>query len=112
MAPRGPRDPYEQLLELAERELECAGRGEYGALAEIAAERTRIIETLPPVAPVTARETLERAALMQARVTVELQRGRAQALFALRHVLHARRAARGYGRSVGAAAVPRIDASA
>ncbi len=112
MAPRRQRDPYEQLLALAERELECAGRGEYDELSEIAAERAEIIAALPPVAPAGARDTLERAALMQARVTIELERGRAQTVLALRHVTHARRAARGYRRSVGAVGVPRIDASA
>jgi hypothetical protein len=112
MAPRGQRDPYEQLLALAERELECAGSGDYEALAGIAAEREAIVETLPATPPASARETIELALLTQERVTIELQRGRAQMLCELRHVVHARRAARGYGRSVGLAGVTRIDASA
>ncbi len=113
MTPSGPGDPYERLLALAERELECAGAGQWAALPAIAAERAAIIQALPATPPPTARANLERAALTQARVTIELQRGRAQTLFALRHVLHARRAARGYRRSLGQAApVTRINASA
>ncbi len=112
MAPRRTCSPYERLLTLAERELECAGTGEYAELPEIAAERAAIIERLPATPPPEARPALVRAALTQARVTIELRRGREQTVFSLRRVLHARRAARGYGRAVGAAARSRIDASA
>jgi hypothetical protein len=97
MARQRPRDPYVALLRLAERELELAGAGEFGALAEIAAERDALIATLPDVPPADARETLERTALIQERTTIELQRGREQMLLAVRHVTHGLRAARGYG---------------
>ncbi len=113
MAARRRRDPYARLLELAERELECAGRGEYAALAELADERAALIENLPQTPPADVRATLVRIALTQERTSIELQRGREQMLLALRRVVQARRAARGYGRSVGhSAAPPRVDASA
>jgi len=111
MAPDQPHDPYRRLLELSERELECAGAGRLDALPQIAAERKALIESLPARPPASARQLLVQATLTQTRVTMELQRGREQALFSLRRVLQARRAARGYYQSAGQApAAPRVDA--
>jgi len=113
MAGRRSSDPYEQLLALSECELEHAGRGEFGELAAIAAEREAIIAALPPTSPAEARPTLVRIALANERVSIELQRGREQVLFALRRVVLARRTAQGYRRSFGdAATISHIDASA
>jgi len=113
MTPPRPRDPYAALLWLAERELEHAGAGEYGALPDIAAQRESIIAGLPATPPAEARETLVLTALMHERVAIELQRGREQTVLALRRVTLGLRAAHGYGRSFGDTGAPtHIDASA
>lgn len=111
MEPGQPHDPYRRLLELSERELECAGAGRLDALPEIAAERKALIASLPATPPASARQVLVQATLTQTRVTMELQRGREQALFSLRRVLQARRAARGYYHSAEhAPTASRVDA--
>jgi len=113
MAPAPPaRDPYEALAELADRELELAGLGRYDAVLALARERDAIIARLPASPPPHARATLERAALTQERVSIELMRGQAQILFGLRRIEHVRRVARGYRRSVPETAAAHVDATA
>ncbi len=104
------RDPYEQLLELAQQELEYAGQGRYDALADIGERRAAIIDGLPATPPAQARSTIELALLTQERVTIELLRGREQMLLALQRISDAPQTARGYKRSIAARTGPaRID---
>jgi hypothetical protein len=102
--------PYEAMLELIERELQLAGEARYDELAEVTAARAALAESLPEQPPQAAREPLERASLMQQRLTIELLRGREALMLALREVQHAQRAAHGYKphRRVS----KRVDASA
>lgn len=101
--------PYEQLIELLSQELELAGEGRFQELADANAARAALIASLPAAPPASAREPLERAALMQARLDIELQRGKEALLLALRELQRASRAARGYA---PAPRKPRISTSA
>jgi len=113
MSRQSAGDPYERLLALANEELEHAGRGEYDRLADLYRRRAAIIAGLPARPPASAIPTLQRTALIQERVTIELMRGREEKLFLLRRIVQARRAARGYRRSVARrAAATRIDTRA
>jgi hypothetical protein len=101
--------PYDALLELIERELELAGEGRFDEVAELAASRELLTGSLPAAPPASARPALERAALLQQRLTIELLRGREAVLLELAQIERGWRAARGYGpRNRG----PRVSASA
>ena len=65
-------------------------------LAALGEERERLIEALPPLAPVGARGSLEQAAELQQRVSAELTRALAIAREGLKRVDNSRRAAAGY----------------
>jgi hypothetical protein len=67
-------DPYERILALGERELELVQAERWEELAALGSEREELIASLPAVAPQIARGSLERAAELQQRVSLELAR--------------------------------------
>jgi hypothetical protein len=87
---------YERLAALAEHELELVGEGQLDQLDELVAERGELIARLPSAPPDWAAPALERAALMQRRVMIELTRRREAVLLELATVERARRMASGY----------------
>src|SRR3954471_10868991 len=89
-------DPYERILELGELELELVKGQRWEELAQLGAEREQLIASLPPLAPRAANEPLERAAVMQQRVSAELARSIALAREGLGRLDRGRRAAAGY----------------
>lgn len=89
-------DPYERILELGERELELVQGQRWEELAALGAERADLIDSLPALAPSSARGSLEQAAVLQQRVSAELTRALAIAREGLKRVDHGRRAAAGY----------------
>jgi hypothetical protein len=93
---RGLTDPYERILELGELELELVKGQRWEELAQLGAEREQLIASLPPLAPRTARDPLERAAVLQQRVSAELGRSIALAREGLARLDRGRRAAAGY----------------
>jgi hypothetical protein len=101
---------YEQLARLIEEELELAGLGRFDELATDGAERAALMASLPAVPPPGARTPLERAALLQQRLTIELLRARETLLRALSDVERGRRVVRGYGPPKRSA--PRLTESA
>jgi hypothetical protein len=102
--------PYEALLELIERQLQLAGEGRFDELRKVAAAHAALVETLPETPPSAAREVLQRAWLMQQRLTIELTRGREAVVHGLGELDRARRTANGYSPSRRRA--PRLIASA
>jgi hypothetical protein len=88
--------PYEALARSIERELELVGEGRFDELAQLHAERAALITTLPAVPPAHARPALQRAALMNKRVEIEILRCREALLLDLASVERVGRAARGY----------------
>lgn len=88
--------PYETLARIAERELELLGAGRLHELVDLAAERDALLATLPPTPPASARPALERAALIQKRVTMEITRRREAIVLELAQLEQVRRVARGY----------------
>jgi len=88
--------PYEALARMIERELELVGTSDYEALAELKAERDALIASLPEVPPASARPALQRAALMNKRVEIEIVRMREALLLEFANVERVGRTARGY----------------
>jgi flagellar biosynthesis/type III secretory pathway chaperone len=88
--------PYETLARIAERELEVLASGRLDELERLAAEREALLATLPETPPACARPALERAALTQKRVTMEIVRRREAIVLELAQLEQARRLARGY----------------
>jgi hypothetical protein len=88
--------PYETLLELIEHELHLAGEGRFDELARAAEARAVHVSTLPPTPPAAARPALERAELMQKRLTIEVLRCREALVLSLGELERVKRAARGY----------------
>jgi hypothetical protein len=88
--------PYEALARIIERELELVGNGDYEALAELKSERDALIATLPGTPPASARPALQRAALMNKRVQIEIERMREALLLGFANVERVDRTARGY----------------
>jgi hypothetical protein len=88
--------PYEALARMIERELELVGTGDYEALAELKSERDALIATLPATPPACARPALQRAALMNKRVEIEIVRVREALLVEFANVDRVSRTARGY----------------
>lgn len=95
---------------MIERELEVVGAGRLDELPEITTARQELIASLPATPPAAAGPALERAALMQKRLEIELLRRREAVLIELAKVERARRAARGYAPPRPRA--PRVSASA
>ena len=65
--------PYEALVALAQRERDLVDEGAFERLEALADERTRLIATLPPQAPLSALPALERAAALQQATTAALR---------------------------------------
>jgi hypothetical protein len=95
-----PAQPYETLARSLERELELIGEGALDELDALYAERAALLESLPAVAPAEARPALQRVALMNKRVEIEILRRREALLADVATVERAERAARGYGAAV------------
>ena len=93
---RGLTDPYERILELGELELDLVQGQRWEELAALGEERERLIASLPPLAPSSARGSLERAAVLQQRVSAELARSLALAREGIGRMERGRRAAAGY----------------
>lgn len=88
--------PYETLARILERELEALGSGRLDELEGLKAEREALIDGLPPVPPAVARPALERAALTQKRVQMEVVRRREAIVLELAQLERVRRVAHGY----------------
>jgi hypothetical protein len=75
-APNLDAAPYETLARSIERELELIGEGDFDELARLHAARAALIGSLPATPPSSARPALQRAALMNKRVEIEILRRR------------------------------------
>jgi hypothetical protein len=64
---------YGRLVELAERELSLVRAGSLDGLPGLWEERRAVVASLPPVPPLDARESLERAAELQGLTTALLE---------------------------------------
>jgi hypothetical protein len=102
--------PYEALARSLERELELIGESSLDKLAALHSERAALIESLPPVPPASARPALQRAALMNKRIEIEILRRREALLLDAANVELVGRTARGYTPHVEAR--PHIQATA
>jgi hypothetical protein len=87
---------YETLARSFERELELVGEGRFDEVATLQAERAAFLVTLPAIPPANARPALQRAALMNKRVEIEILRCREALLLDLANVELVTRVARGY----------------
>lgn len=92
---------YDMLADLAERELELVAAGAIGELPQIHDERDALLATLPTQPPVSARDALERAAVVQARVTIALEMRRNELAADLSRLGQGRIMLRGYRPPVG-----------
>jgi hypothetical protein len=88
--------PYETLARSIERELELVGEGDFDELADLHAARAALIGSLPAVPPSSARPALQRAALMNKRVEIEILRRREALQLDLARAQLVGRTARGY----------------
>ena len=88
--------PYETLARSIERELELIGEGRFDELAPLHAERAALLDGLPEAPPVKARPALQRAALLNKRLEIEILRYREALLLDLANVELVARTARGY----------------
>jgi hypothetical protein len=95
-----PSQPYEALARSLERELELIGEGALDELATLYGERAALLGSLPAVPPADARPALQRAALMNKRVEVEILRRREALLLKAANVERVGRTARGYAATV------------
>ena len=102
--------PYEALARMIERELELVVTGDYDALAALKSERDTLISALPETPPASARPALQRAALMNKRVEIEILRLREALLLEFANVERVGRTARGY--SPPRQERPRVEATA
>jgi hypothetical protein len=101
--------PYEALAAMIERELELLGESRLEELAQLRLARTDLVGTMPSTPPAAAREVLERCALLQQRVRIEILRVRQEVLLELAQLERVRRTAEGYAPRRRA---PRVSASA
>jgi hypothetical protein len=88
--------PYEALARSIERELELIGDGAFAELDTLRAERAALIASLPAVPPADARPALQRAALMNKRVEIEILRRREAIIVQTANAERVERTARGY----------------
>lgn len=88
--------PYDALAALAERELALVGAGAIDELPKIHAERRALLAALPSKPPADAKPALERAWVLQQRVTAALEERIRQAGEELRRVSRGRTAMHGY----------------
>src|ERR1039458_7361238 len=75
--------PYEALAALIERELELLGESRLEELAQLKLARTELLQSMPAMPPAAAGEMLERCALLQQRVRIEILRVREAVLLEL-----------------------------
>jgi hypothetical protein len=101
---------YDALARSLERELELIGEGAMDELAALHAERTALLNSLPAVPPADARPALQRAALINKRVEIEIQRRREAVLLEAANVERVGRTARGYAATVESR--PQLQATA
>jgi len=87
---------YETLARLIERELELICTRDYEALETLKSERDALIASLPQTPPASARPALQRAALMNKRLEIEILRLREALLLDAANVERVGRTARGY----------------
>jgi hypothetical protein len=104
-------DPYEALLELAERELALARDGRIEDLRALAPEWDALAAQLPAQPPPSARGPLQRAAALHARTDATLRCLREAMLCDINSTARASRAAHGYARGAGRR-IRRVDQSA
>ena len=95
-----PAPPYEALARSLERELELIGEGALDELTALYAERHALLDRLPAVPPADARPALQRAALMNKRVEIEILRRREALVLEGANVERVGRTARGYAATV------------
>lgn len=88
--------PYEALARMIERELELICSRDYDAMDALKAERDALIASLPQTPPAAARPALQRAALMNKRLEIEILRLRDALLLDAANVERVGRTARGY----------------
>jgi hypothetical protein len=88
--------PYEALARMIERELELICTRDYVALEALKSERNALIGSLPATPPASARPALQRAALMNKRLEIEILRLREALLLDAANVERVGRTARGY----------------
>ncbi|HJS96664.1 MAG TPA: hypothetical protein VJ741_20515 [Solirubrobacteraceae bacterium] len=105
-----PTEPYEALARSLERELELIGHGGLDELAALHAERAALLAGLPAVPPAEARPALQRAALINKRVEIEILRRREALLRESANVERVDRTARGYAAAVESR--PQLQATA
>jgi hypothetical protein len=105
-----PSQPYEALARSLERELELIGEGAFGELTALYAARQELIESLPAVPPAEAGPALQRAALMNKRVEIEILRRREALVVESANAERVGRTARGYAATVESR--PQLQATA
>ena len=88
--------PYESLARMIERELELICTRDQDALAALRAERDALIASLPDTPPDCARPALQRAALMNKRLEIEILRLREALVLEADNIQRVSRTARGY----------------
>lgn len=89
-------EPYEALASLIERQLQLVGERRFDELENLDRVVAELRAALPQTAPASARPALERAAKLNKRVEIEIQRVREALLLELGQVHQALRAADGY----------------
>ena len=89
-------EPYEALARTVERELELIGTSSHEELTALHEERDALIARLPLTPPACARPALQRAALLNKRVEIEILRLREALLLEFATVERVSRTARGY----------------
>ena len=88
--------PYESLARMIERELELICTRDQDALAALRAERDALIASLPDTPPGCARPALQRAALINKRLEIEILRLREALVLEADNIQRVSRTARGY----------------
>jgi hypothetical protein len=88
--------PYEALARVIERELELIGTGDQDALAALGSELEALIASLPDTPPACARPALQRAALMNKRLEIEILRIREGLVLEFANTERVSRTVRGY----------------
>jgi hypothetical protein len=102
--------PYETLARSFERELELLGERAFDGLEALHGEREKLISSLPATPPAAARAALQRAALLNKRVEIEILRHREDLLLDAAQLQRVSRTARGYAPAVQSR--PHVQATA
>lgn len=100
-------DPYAELAELAERELELAAGGRVEQLAELQRRAAALAARLPATPPPHARAALERAARAQHAAAAALADALAETEDALARLRRGRAGVKGYAANLGSS--PTLD---